>query len=140
MYQPGEVSQLLGVPASTIRRYSALVADFLSPGAHKRKRIYNDQDLTILARVRDLANQGVPLQEIPLQLAATIERGEFPKSALALPGLIEKIDQVYSRFEDQEAQLRRLSDSQVETERRLQALWEWSQLPWWKKLFRRPPE
>lgn len=64
-YTPGEVSKLLDIPASSLRRYATLFMDQLSEGAHrKRGRVYNANDVGVFSQVREMTNDGMIIAEI----------------------------------------------------------------------------
>ncbi|GCE17078.1 hypothetical protein KDK_08780 [Dictyobacter kobayashii] len=57
-YSIGVVSQLVGIPPQTLRRYEE--AGLLDPARQDGKnRLYSDENLAILQEIAELANQGV---------------------------------------------------------------------------------
>lgn len=138
MYSPGEVSKLLDVPPSTLRRWSAIFAPLLSPGAQGggRKRIYTDDDLNLLTRIRDLSAHGVALDKIPEQLGQVIDHpGDIPEpiTALALPGVLREWRKIA-------AQLEQLQATQQATQERLDRLEAYLKTPWYRRIGKKPPE
>ena len=63
-YKPGEVSNYLDIPSSTLRRYARLFGKYLSPSAQGRRRQYTEQDLEILQKIKTASAEGVPIEEI----------------------------------------------------------------------------
>jgi DNA-binding transcriptional MerR regulator len=54
-----EVSEILGIPASTLRRYVSDYFEFLSPEATQpHARRFNQTDLAALAKIRQGLNEG----------------------------------------------------------------------------------
>lgn len=57
-YSIGVVSQLVGIPPQTLRRYEE--AGLLDPARQDGKnRLYSDENLALLQEIADLADQGV---------------------------------------------------------------------------------
>jgi DNA-binding transcriptional MerR regulator len=135
-YQPGEVSKMLDIPGSTLRRYVATFPDYLTPGAKRQRgRRFTDRDIAILARVRDLAGRGVQLADIPAQLGDVLEEEEPTQNqtvALALPGVVKSLAEIQRLFQDQQTELNELRQAQAE-------LLEYIKLPWWERIRRKPP-
>lgn len=135
-YTPGEVSTMLSIPPSTLRRYVATFGEYLTPEARKKRgRNFTEEDINVIAQIRDLASQGIPLESIGPQIAQTFEHipdsQEIPSTtALALfnslsdqmSGISQELDQI---LEEQQ----RLKDriEQLEEEAR----------PWYKRIFKR---
>ena len=65
MHSPGQVSDLLAIPPSTLRRWAALFSAHLSAHANQHRRQYTDQDLATLEYIKDLSSQGILLKDIP---------------------------------------------------------------------------
>ena len=69
LYKPKQVSDLLGIPASTLRYYAKLYKDYLSEGVQaSQRRRYNGHDLNTLAMVKDLSSDGILIADIKGQL------------------------------------------------------------------------
>jgi len=110
---PGQVSKLLDIPSSTLRRYVSHFGDYLSPDARlQRSRRFTDHDAAIIARIRDLTQQGIRLEDIPQQLGEVVgsERQEEEITALALPGLVKQLDNIAQLFKDQQQDINQLRD------------------------------
>ncbi|GHO84002.1 MerR family transcriptional regulator [Dictyobacter formicarum] len=57
-YSIGVVSQLVGIPPQTLRRYEE--AGLLDPARQDGKnRLYSDENLAVLQEIADLADQGI---------------------------------------------------------------------------------
>lgn len=156
---------MLDVPASTLSRYAREFSEHLSETARgeNRRRSYNDADVLILGKVRELVGLGVPFSEIAarlqviedlllespgenrsaLQLLPSITR-ELEKAqftARAALDLVEKLTSQVDKLPDLE---RRLDDLGKLLERETLArqaleneLQEYRSQPWYKRVFRR---
>ena len=94
--RPAEVAQTLGIPASTLRRWSRRFAAFLSPeangvarGDHARgHRRYTQADLVVLARCKALLSEGSTLNEVSQHLEA-----HFASQSVTVAGEIDDEDE-----------------------------------------------
>lgn len=105
MLNPGQISELTGIPASSLRRYAVQFAKYLSKSAQGRNRKYTERDLSVLIKIRELSEAQTPLEDIPAQLDLVIEQDELPEipqtSALALlPQLLEDYERINGRIEE----------------------------------------
>lgn len=133
-YSPRDASRLLDVPASTIRRWAKRFSHRLSSGAQRRKRTYDQNDLDTFARIRDLSAQNYTLDEIDGMLGDIVHQTSSDQQrAITLPGVLREINGMSGRIEDHDRELRSLRQ-------RLERLEKESQLPWWKRIFRRSDE
>ena len=95
--RPAEVAQTLGIPASTLRRWSRRFAAFLSPeangvarGDHARgHRRYTRADLIVLARCKALLSEGSTLNEVSQHLEA-----HFDSQSVTVAGEIDDDEDV----------------------------------------------
>lgn len=146
---PGQVSELLAIPASSLRRYVVDYGEFLSASARRsRRREYTPADVAIIGQVRTLAGQGLTVDEIRQALGQTVDvqPDEPPDaSALALPGILAGFDSIRERLQqiadEQEKTRQQVSaanaDAAALRERveRLEAELERARLPWYKRFF-----
>jgi len=156
-FTPGEVSRLLDVPPSTLRRHVALLGEYLSPEARRqRARLFTMADVEILARVRQLTDQGMHLEDIGPIIAATIEQAgegvEYPAGApeaedtteqtalMVVARISEKLDRVNRSLADQAGDLQALRLQLDQQARRLAELEAWRALPWWQRFGKKPPD
>lgn len=88
-HRPAEAAQYLGIPASTLRRWSQQFGDFLSAetrsaqaeGGHRR---YTAADLEMLAEVKRLLGAGLTYDQVREQLASlTAEQRSVPSGETA---------------------------------------------------------
>ena len=143
MYSPNQVSDMLKIPASTLRRYSVLFAAHLSPQRQGKKRTYSEADILILQRIKDLSRK-MPIDQIGPRLAVVEDQPTAPGSTLAL------IPEIAARFELLEADRQKTAKQVSELSARLETLEAdrarferlatWAALPWWRRLFTPPPE
>ncbi len=81
LLRPAEAAQRLGIPASTLRRWSRRFAPFLSPYANGQRdaggtrghRRYTPQDVAVLAQCKALLSQGLTLEQVAEKLATDFE-------------------------------------------------------------------
>ena len=133
MYSPSQVSEMLGIPPSTLRRYSVLFAAFLSTQRKGKKRTYSDDDISTLKRIKELARK-MPIDQVGPRLGVVDDQPTAPGSSLAL------IPEIAARFERLEADRQSTAKEVSELRERLDALAGWAALPWWKRLFNPPPK
>lgn len=141
-YSPGEVSKMLGIPGSTLRRYVAEFGAHLSPNARKlRGRSFSEDDLAIVYKIRELASQGVSLDHIEPQLAEALEHHarhdadeQPPTVALAIVARVsEKLDSFEDVLEKQAAMIADLQARLITLEAEAEQL----KKPWYKRLLER---
>jgi len=150
MFTPGQVSDMLDIPPSTLRRYVKDFPTHLSETATKKRgRRFNERDVTVIARARELLQLGRDPKEVNELLAVVGEDQEATTvSALALvpsisQALTEALDTARSlRMEVVELgdQVDVVAERQAATDRRLEQLEMWIREPWWRRLFARSLE
>lgn len=153
-YTPGEVSNLLGVPASTLRRWAVRFEKALSPQDMEagRHRVYANSDLEVFRQIRDLAAKGHSLRSIE-NILTVIPPGqakpEFmpnfePEGEPTPPGEQSQnsalmVLAVSRELGTHNAQIQALQDQINKQNERLTALTEFMALPWYKRIGKRPP-
>lgn len=135
MFSPKQVSDILGLPVSTLRRYSVLFAQHLSESARPdhKKRYYTDQDILTLKKIRELVSAKKSPQEINRALLVVDNRQDQPGSALAL------LPDIQQAFEDIRALLNQERQERERLSQRLNELETWLKTPWYKRLGKKPP-
>lgn len=131
MITPGQASESLNVPTSTIRRWSARFERHLSkrPG---KKRTYTPTDLDTFRRIRDLSTSGFGLDRIDSMLEV-VETPTDPTTALiTLADFVQSLESAHNQV----ASLQQRFDEQ---KARLDALEAWLALPWYKRIGKNPP-
>ena len=130
LYSPGEVSDYLNIPSSTLRRYARLFKEYLSPSAQQRRRKYTTTDLEIFEKIKTLSANGVLIDEIgplldemPIDHAEIIE-GESQERAIVPvnPEVIRKFDNVDNKLDQLLAEIAQLRADLEEARK-----------PWWRK-------
>lgn len=143
MFSPKQVSDMLQIPPSTLRRYSVLFAAHLSPQKEGKKRVYTDQDITILKRIKDLSHK-MPIDQIGPRLVIVDDPPPAPKEETSslLPEIFARFDwleadrqKTAKEISELTTRLERLEADNAHTER----LKAWAALPWWQRLFIPPP-
>ena len=146
MFDPKTVSEMLQVPASTLRRYAKDWGEFLSDSARikGKKRRYTPEDITTLRRIRVLLGQHKNREEIAAALDVSLKIvDETPPETTALafmPELIEELEGFRSRFAQLEGELESERLDNRELQERVNRLEEWLLLPWWRRFGRKPPD
>jgi DNA-binding transcriptional MerR regulator len=131
MFTPSQVSETLGIPASTIRRWANRFAPYLSeqPG---KKRMYTISDLDMFRQIRTFSSQGLSLDQIadslkvrePDQVKA-VELLALDDFAQALEGLFADNAKLQEQINDQQKQISQLV--------------AWVSLPWYKRVGKPAP-
>lgn len=140
-YTPAQVSAMLDIPPSSLRRLAKELKAYLSKpeGRHRR---YTEQDINTLRKARELTSQGESLASVKLSLSLVEEETSLPASADSL-ALVPTISAELARMDDLyravAMELDQLRSSAMEDHERLRRLESWASLPWWKRLFSRPP-
>lgn len=138
-YPPKLVSEMLDIPPSSLRRLSSEFKDFLSksPGRHRR---YSEEDINTLRRVRELTGQGMTIERIKTQLRLVEEPPEKKTDALALvPTIAGELARMDDNYRAVARELEELRQDRERDRERLERLEQWAALPWYKRLFTRPP-
>lgn len=131
MLSPSQVSESLGIPPSTIRRWAVRYERHLSkrPG---KKRTYTPTDLDTFRRIRDLSASGFGLDRIDNMLDV-VERPQDPTTSLiSLADFAQSLETAHNQV----AMLQTLVDEQ---KARLDALETWIALPFYKRIGKKPP-
>ena len=142
MYHPNQVSEMLSIPPSTLRRLATEFHDMLSPQRSRHRR-YTESDIALMRKVRELTGQGMSLAEIRQALTVvseTPERQEEVSSLSLIPAISSELDRLDSAYHQVLSELEKLRAAHEGERERLQALEEWLSLPWWKRLFSKPPQ
>ena len=130
MFTPKAVSEMLHIPPSSLRRYAAEYAQFLSDTANitGKKRRYNDNVIIIMRRIRKLAYEHKTQPEI-IDALQLVDPTEATTSALALvPDVIQEFENIRSII----AQLE-------QDNKQLQARLDWLETPFFKRIGKKPP-
>lgn len=118
-YTPGQVSDMLNIPSSTLRRYVAKFGNYLTDGAtRQRGRLFSDGDLNVIMRIRDLAAQGVSLDNIAEQIEQASKEAGIDKERIEPETAITIIDnrfkEVNERISDYVAQVNAVQKDQID--------------------------
>jgi len=131
MITPHQVSDTLGIPPSTIRRWSVRFESHLSARTGK-KRTYTPTDLDTFRRIRDLSASGFGLDRIDGMLDV-VERPQDKSTALlSLADFVQSLENVHNQIASLQATVN-------EQKARLDAYEAWINLPFYKRIGKRPP-
>lgn len=139
-YTPGEVSKMLDIPPSSLRRYVEKFGEQMSPSARRRRgRMFSDRDLALIAKIRDLTGQGVALEKIAPQLADVVDQTPPeelpPQTALAIfQRISENMTDIAGQVKDQRQELEEL---RARMDALAAALESERNTPWYKRIFKR---
>jgi DNA-binding transcriptional MerR regulator len=135
MYTPGQVSKMLDIPPSTLRRLSKEFAAFLdkTPGRHRR---YSESDINILRQARSMTGQGMTVETILQQLPIVETPPPAGDSLMAIPSIaaeLARVDQLNRSLLGELESLKLRLD-------KLERLDAWRRLPFWRRWFTPPPK
>lgn len=143
MFTPAQVSEMLNLAPSSLRRYVTIFPDLLSDTAKlpSKSRRYTDADILVLRRIKDLIRSRKTPEEIRVALQV-VEPEEPASSALALmPEVIQQFENLRAQLAEMQANQETTKQELEETRARLKALEERLSEPWYRRIFkRRPPE
>lgn len=144
MFTPGQVSDMLEVPPSTLRRYVKQFVKHLSESATKKRgRRFTEQDIATLARARELLTQGRKPKETDELLAVVGDDDPEaqPDAALALvPSISEALAGALDVARGLRAEVDDLSEKQGDTAARVRGLEAWLREPWYRRIFGSPTQ
>jgi DNA-binding transcriptional MerR regulator len=152
MFKAGQVSEMLDIPASTLWSYVKQFGEHLSAGANrKRGKRYTEGDIDTLRRIRELFAQGRNPEEVAeliKQMVISSDNELASDSALALVPSISKAltetlavsQALRSEVGDFSDQVEEVARSQGATDEELVKLRAWLALPWYRRLFGKPPD
>jgi len=149
MFTPGQVSDMLEVPPSTLRRYVKQFEKHLSESATKtRGRRFTERDVATLAQARELLQQGRKPKETNELLGVVGEDDSeaqvdsalmlVPSIAEALAGALDVAQSLRSEVGTLAEQVEEIAEGQGATRAELTVLREYMRRPWWSRLFSGP--
>lgn len=130
MLTPGQIANTLDVSSATVRRWSARFAQHLSPHTPGKKRSYTVDDLATLTRIRDMSASGTPLDQINQALIVSDEPAT--NALITVADFAQSLQIASDRLASMQNKLDQTND-------RLDALTAWLALPFFKRLFKKPP-
>ena len=143
-FSPSQVSQMLDIPASSLRRYAKEFEVCLSPTARRknRRRAYTQDDILNFRKIRELSGQGLSTEEIIAKLQI-VESEPVEKDVLSLiPEVAREIEQLragLARIPELERQLAELNEKLLHERAMLRSLnsefQDYKLQPWYKKFF-----
>jgi len=152
MFTSGQISDMLSIPPSTLRRYVKQFVEHLSKDATKKRgRRFTERDVAVLARARELIQQGRSPEEVTSLLQVVGDEEEKPEDSASALDLVPSISRALTEAVDTARALRtdvedlagdvaEIAKAQGASEDELRALREWMRQPWWRRLFGQPPE
>ena len=156
----GEISKTLGITTATLRNYVKHFGQHLSPdAARKTRKRFTADDLQTLKVAKTLLDDGLTYDQVSEQLEILRAQCEviddfqpenqpedIPQEE-ETPSAIQSIEffsQIIDQLTEEHKTALQAKDSHIESleknQDRLQKEISWLRLPWYKKLFRDPPE
>lgn len=137
-YLPSQVSEMLGIPGSTLRHYARHFGKYLSPQEGRKQRLYTDKDLLVFAQIKDLSARNVPLALIGPRLVVDNQQPAAPaESALAyIPSIAAEIESAQAATRAAVAQIEQLAAKVEQLSAEIAELKARENRPWYKKLIR----
>ena len=154
MFPPKTVSEILGIPPSSLRRYCSAWSQYLSESAQTtgKKRQFTQEDIDALRIIRDLVGKKshaeivAALQE-PEPLTGEVFEDFQPDQEPEQPSAIQSIEffsQVIDQMADQHKSVIMAKDETItglkKDKDRLQNELSWHRLAWYRRIFKNPPE
>lgn len=130
MFTPAQVAQTLSVPPSTLRRWAKHFAAFLSPQSGK-KRVYTIADIDTLKRIQELSAQGLSYTQIA-QTLTVVSAPPADTALISLADFAQALEGAHAQLAAVQAQLNQQAQE-------LDAIKAWLQLPFYKRLGKKPP-
>ncbi len=99
MWTPQQVSEMIKVPVSTLRRYAADYSQYLSSSAHLagKARRYTDRDIVIFEKIRQLLQKGNSVEQVRSLIPLTEFDQPVSTSLAAVPGIAAEIQALNDR-------------------------------------------
>jgi len=130
-FTPSQVSETLGIPSSTIRRWAARFAPYLSeqPG---KKRMYTLADLDTFRQIQSLSSKGLSLLQIEKGLHVVEPEKVKGAELLLLDEFAGALQDLYDRNTELQDQIRKQQEQ-------INQLVAWAALPWYKRIGKQAP-
>ena len=159
--RPGEVSQTLNVTGATLRNYVKAFGAFLSPEATaKTRKRYSDEDVSTLIYAKSFLDDGFTYDQVITRLDERPMTGEVlqgegwearpiePEPEEPTPeepeqdrqlATLEYIKIIVDQTQETVKAKDQTIDQLTEDKKQLQQELSWLRLPWYQRLFTRPP-
>ena len=107
MFTSGQICDMPSIPPSTLRRYVNQFVEHLSKDAtKKRSRRFTERDVAVLARARELIQQGRSPEEVTSLLQVVGEEGEKPEDSASSLDLVPSMSRALTEAVDTARALR----------------------------------
>lgn len=143
IFTPRQTSEMLGIPSSTLRRYVRTFEAFLSVSVTQRTRgrRFTARDIDVLRRARELLSTGRSFEETAALLQ--VVEGDPTNNEMALslvPSISKALTEAVDSARGLHLEVKDLTLNQAAIAGELTQIREWLALPWYRRLFGRPPE
>lgn len=133
MITPKQISDSLEVPPSTLRRWANRFDNHLSPHEPGKHRSYTPTDFDTFRKIQNLLDQNLTYDEIESKLDLVETPPDKSNSLLLLKDYTQIIEEARANVQILRSQM----DNQ---DKRIKQLEAWISLPWYRKIFTKPPE
>jgi len=136
MLTPKQIYETLTISPSTLRRWAKRFENHLSlenhePGTHRN---YTPEDLSIFRAIQTHLENGLTYAEIENRLAVVEEpKPDTSTALLTLPEFTQAIETARAAVASMKMEIEELKTWQTEMN-------AWLVLPWWKRIFTKPPQ
>jgi len=135
MLTPKQICESLTVSPSTLRRWANRFEEYISVENHEpgKHREYTPEDLQIFQTIQTHLDNGLTYAQIEERLNV-IEKPELDQSTalLSLPEFQNAIETARAAVASMQLEIEELKNWQTQMN-------EWLALPWWKRMFIKPP-
>lgn len=147
---PGQLSKSLDITTATLRNYVKHFGQFLSPDAQRKSRKrFNPDDVQTLRYAKSLLDDGLTYAETLDQLESQPLEGEVLDDlppidlppATEIPSSAIQTKEFYDQFFKPALDAKDETISELKEDKdRLQRQLNYERLPWFRRVFRDPPE
>lgn len=136
MFTPKQIFETLTISPSTLRRWAKRFENHLSiedhePGTHRE---YTPEDLHVFRTIQTHLENGLTYAEIEQRLNVVEDPEPEPSTALlSLPEFQNAIETARAAVASMKMEIEELKTWQAEMN-------AWLVLPWWKRIFTKPPQ
>ena len=125
MFSPRQVSEMIECPPSTLRRLATSYSDKLSETArgNGKRRLYSDDDVMLLKRIRQYTRQRKTPEQIR-QLLDVVEPEPTTNALALVPEIMQAFESMAGEITDLRTEINALRDDLERLKR-----------PWYKRLF-----
>jgi DNA-binding transcriptional MerR regulator len=135
-YTPSQVSEMLGIPGSTLRHYARHFTKYLSPQQGRKQRLYTDKDILVFSQIKDLSALNIPLELIGPRLHVDDQQpAQLAESSLAyVPSIAAEIESAQAATRAALAKIDQLTAKVDQLAAQIEEIKARDSRPWYKRL------